>query len=72
MGNRINTYKVNRRSTGASGWSVRKRRALRGLEERVIRVVSLGAIISGAAFCLSSVGVGLSLMLVATVVLAEV
>lgn len=71
MGNRINTDKVNTRNTRGS-YSVRERRKARDLETRVVRVVSLGAIISGAAVCLASVGAGLSLMLVATVVLAEV
>lgn len=71
MGNRIHTNKVNTRNTRGS-YSVRERRKARDLETRVVRVVSLGAIISGAAVCLASVSAGLSLMLVATVVLAEV
>jgi hypothetical protein len=67
----INTGNIKRRSTRGSCRSVRKRERRNDTETRVVRIVSLGAIVSGAAVCLASVGVGLSLMLVATVILAE-
>jgi len=63
---------VSKRKTRGGYRSVRRRRKARDIETRVVRVVSLGAIISGAAVCLASVGVGLSLMLLATMVFSEV
>mgnify|MGYP006865085099 CR=1 FL=1 len=68
----INTKSVNNHSPRGRFGSVRKRRKAGDTETRVVRLVSVGAIISGAIACLSSIGVGLSLMLLATMVLAEV
>jgi len=68
----INTNRVNNRDKSGKYKSVRKRRKENDMESRVVRIVSLGAMISGAVACLSSIGVGVSLMLLATIVLAEV
>jgi hypothetical protein len=38
---------------------------------RLYKIVSLGAILSGVLACLASVGVGMSLMLAGTMILAE-
>lgn len=40
-------------------------------ERRFYRIVSLTAIISGSLFCLASVGIGVGLVMVGTVILAE-
>ncbi len=40
-------------------------------EDRFYRVLSLGAIVSGALACMASVGVGMGLMLAGTVIFAE-
>ncbi len=68
----IRKSRVRGRHTKGGYRSVRRRKRARDLETRVVRAISLGTILSGAAVCLASVGAGLSLMLVATVVLAEV
>ena len=41
------------------------------LEDKVLTVVSLGTIISGGLACLASVGIGMSLVLLGTMVFAE-
>jgi len=54
--------------------STRKRLGQMGgvdLQSRLLRVVSLGTIISGALACLASVGVGMGLVLAGVTVLAE-
>jgi hypothetical protein len=68
----INTKRVKDSDKRGKYKSVRKRRKGSDMETRVVRIVSLGAIVSGAVACLSSIGIGLSLMLLATIVLAEV
>jgi hypothetical protein len=40
-------------------------------EDKVLTVVSLGTIFSGGLACLASVGIGMSLVLVGSMVLAE-
>ena len=49
----------------------RKRSKKVDFEGRLYRIASLGAIVSGILVCLASVGAGMGLMLVGTVILAE-
>lgn len=40
-------------------------------ERRFYKIVSLTAIVSGSLVCLASIGIGMGLMMVGTVILAE-
>jgi uncharacterized membrane protein len=71
MGKYINTNSGNNNAPSSRYRSVRRRRKEGDTEIRVVKIISIGAIISGALSCLASVSIGLSLVLLGTIVFSE-
>jgi hypothetical protein len=59
-----------RKSKEKSNRSLRSEKST-DLEKKIFKIASLGAIVTGILACLSSVGVGLSLIMLGTMVFSE-
>jgi len=59
-----------RKSKETSNRGLRSEKGI-DLEKKIFKIASLGAIFTGALACLSSVGVGLSLIMLGTMVFSE-